>query len=78
MLEYLYLLQTWYRDEMIYAATRDATAVWNKDQLERLAVAKAGRPDEKLRAIETARVYLDRFVNEERVFRDLFLTLAAS
>lgn len=77
MLEYLYLLQTWYRDEMIYSATRDTSGVWNKDQLDRLKSAKAEHPVEKLRAIETARVYLDRFVNEERVFRDLFLTLAS-
>jgi len=77
MLEYLYLLQTWYRDEMIYAATRNASAVWNKDQVDRLMAAKAEHPVEKLRAIEMARVYLDRFVNEERVFRDLFLTLAS-
>ncbi len=78
MLEYLYLLETWYRDEMIFGATRDKSRVWNKDQIERLESAKAGTSAEKLRAIETARMYLDRFINEERVFRDLFLTLAAS
>jgi DNA polymerase-3 subunit delta' len=78
MLEYLYLFQTWYRDEMIFAATRDKTRVWNKDQTKRLESAEGAKPDEKLRAVETARMYLDRFVNEERVFRDLFLTLAAS
>ncbi len=78
MLEYLYLLETWYRDEMIFAVTRDRTRVWNKDQFERLESGEGANPSEKLQAIETARMYLDRFVNEERVFRDLFLTLAVS
>ncbi len=78
MLDYLYLLETWYRDEMVYAATQNMEWVWNRDQLERLQSARAGSPAAKVRAIETARVYLDRYINEERVFRDLFMTLAAS
>lgn len=78
MLDYLYLLETWYRDEMVYATTRDRERVWNRDHLDRLESTPAGNAVEKLRAIETARVYLDRFINEERVFRDLFMTLAAS
>ena len=30
----------------------------------------------KIGAIEKARIYLERFLNEERVFRDLFFVLA--
>ncbi|MCC6696563.1 MAG: DNA polymerase III subunit delta' [Candidatus Hydrogenedentes bacterium] len=77
MLEYLYLLQTWYRDEMVFAATRDSAKVWNKDHLKRLEAAQSPNAAAKIRAIETARMYLDRFINEERVFRDLFMALAA-
>ena len=33
-------------------------------------------PDTKLGAVEKARLYLERFLNEERVFRDLFFALA--
>jgi DNA polymerase III delta' subunit len=77
MLEYLYLLQTWYRDEMIFAATRDPGQVWNKDHMKRLESSLSANAAAKVRAIETARMYLDRFINEERVFRDLFLALAA-
>ena len=76
IMDYLYLFETWYRDEAVYCATGSALKALNRDQLERLARAKPGDYDKKLAAVEKARVYLERFLNEERVFRDLFFTLA--
>lgn len=76
ILEYLYLLETWYRDEMVYRATGNAGAVMNGDQLERLKAGTSADAPAKIAAIEKARSYLDKFINEERVFRDLFFALA--
>lgn len=81
-MEYLYLLESWYRDSLVYAATGDLSRVLNQDQ--RDLFERAGEADYarltgyagKLAAIEKARVYLERFLNEERVFRDLFFALA--
>ncbi len=76
IVEYLYLLATWYRDQWVYAETGDRTRVWNVDAIDRLASKPPTQVDAKLKAIEKCRYYLDRFIPEERVFRDLFLTLA--
>ena len=76
IMEYLYLLETWYRDELVYGTTGDAEQVLNRDQLERLRTPRDAEYDTKFAAIEKARVYLERFLNEERVFRDLFFVLS--
>ena len=76
ILEYLYLLETWYRDELVFARTGDAERVLNRDQLARLQAGVSSAPEAKIVAIEKARQCLDRFINEERVFRDLFFALA--
>ena len=76
IMEYLYLLDTWYRDELVYSTTRSDEQVLNRDQLERLREAKVADYDRKFGAIEKARIYLERFLNEERVFRDLFFMLS--
>ena len=76
ILELLHLLATWYRDAAVLGETHDREQVWNKDQLERLEREPTASIGEKIRAIEQTRVYLDRYIPEERVFRDLFLTLA--
>ncbi|MFP6598491.1 MAG: DNA polymerase III subunit delta' [Candidatus Hydrogenedentota bacterium] len=76
ILEFLYLLEMWYRDVMVYGATGDASQVLNKDQLSLLEQANTDDPQAKIGAIEKARLYLERFLNEERVFRDLFFVLA--
>lgn len=76
IVEYLYLLATWYRDELVYGQTRDAARVFNRDHLDRLEQGVSADPAAKLDAVEHARLYLDRHISEERVFRDLFLTLA--
>jgi DNA polymerase III delta' subunit len=77
ILEYLYLMETWYRDEMVYSATKDGERVWNRDQLDRFAAGTSTDPVAKIRAIEQARIYLDRNIPGDRVFRDLFFSLAA-
>jgi hypothetical protein len=77
LMEYLYLLETWYRDEMVVAATGDTKGVWNRDQDARLKARVSANAPAKVAAIEKTRYYLERFVNEERVFRDLFFALAA-
>ena len=74
--EFLYLFSTWYRDVLVYRSTGDRERVLNRDQLPMLESAPEGDYPKKLGAIEKARVYLERFLNEERVFRDLFFALA--
>ncbi|NUM56706.1 MAG: DNA polymerase III subunit delta' [Candidatus Hydrogenedentes bacterium] len=77
IVEYLYLMQTWYRDVLVADATGGTGHVWNKDSKDGLGTSRGGDPGAKIVAIEQARVNLDRFIPEERVFRDLFFALAA-
>jgi DNA polymerase-3 subunit delta' len=77
LMEYLYLLEAWYRDELVYSATGDAHRVLNRDQLERLEQGRRGDHAKKLVAIERAWVYIERNLSMDRVFRDLFFDLAA-
>jgi DNA polymerase-3 subunit delta' len=77
LLEYLYLLETWYRDLLVLERTGDRAALLNHDQADALEKASPGRAAEKIAAIEQARVYLERYISEDRIFRDLFLTLAS-
>jgi len=76
ILEVLYLFETWYRDCLIVAATGDTALAMNRDQAEALQASPDSGVPEKLAAIEKARIYLERFLTEERVFRDLFFALA--
>jgi DNA polymerase-3 subunit delta' len=77
IMEYLYLLETWYRDAMVFRATGALDHVLNRDEARRLAATPDADYGAKLGAIEQTRVYLERFLNEGRVFRDLFFVLAA-
>ena len=77
LMELLYLFETWYRDAMLMRATGETAHILNRDQMARLGKAPDGDYHRKLEAIEKTRVYLERFLNEERVFRDLFFVLAA-
>jgi DNA polymerase-3 subunit delta' len=77
LLEYLYLLETWYRDVLVLDRTGDPAALLNHDEAQALSAVSPARAAEKIGAIEQARVYLERFISEDRIFRDLFLTLAA-
>lgn len=76
ILEMLYLMETWYRDKLVLRATGDGGRVLNRDRLEELKSPNDEDLEAKLDAIEKARLYLNRFLNEERVFRDLFFVLA--
>lgn len=77
ILEYLYLLETWYRDELVVQATGDFNRAWNVDRTRQMKARISSDPAAKIAAIEQTREYLDRFIPEERVFRHLFFTLAA-
>lgn len=76
ILELLYLLEMWYRDVLVYSATGDAELVLNQDQKALLESSGGSGLEDKLAAVEKARLYLERFITEERVFRDLFFALA--
>ena len=77
LMEYLYLFKIWYRDEGVFAATRNPDRVMYRDQLDILKEGGQGDINAKLSAIETAWVYLERNLRRERVFRDLFFILAS-
>lgn len=76
ILDFLYLFETWYRDELVYRATGEAAQVLNRDHVARFREASPSDAGKKIQAIELARVYLERNIKEERVFRDLFFSLA--
>lgn len=76
ILELLYLLEMWYRDVLVYGATGDAELILNRDRVALLESPGGSGLEEKLAAVEKARLYLERFLTEERVFRDLFFALA--
>ena len=77
LMEYLYLLETWYRDVLVYMATQDVKQVLNRDQVDRLTAQGRSDVAAKVNAIEKAWVYIERNLNIDRVFRDLFFALAA-
>ncbi len=76
IIEMLYLMETWYRDKLVYRATNDQSRVLNRDHLAALESSADEDLEAKLGAIDRSRLYLERFLNEERVFRDLFFVLA--
>ncbi len=76
IMEYLYLLKTWYRDILVYRATGDARQVLNRDHADRLGKAPGDGLEAKLGAVEKAWLYVERNLNMDRVFRDLFFALA--
>ena len=76
LMEYLYLLETWYRDEWVYRATGDRDKLLNRDQAERLEAGDSEDLEAKLGAIEKAWRYIERNLSVDRVFRDLFFALA--
>lgn len=77
MMEHMYLFQSWYRDGLVYAASPLPERLLNQDQIDRLALEAPRANQAKLEAISQAWVYIERNLNMERVFRDLFLKLAA-
>ncbi len=77
LMEYLYLMQSWYRDELVYEATGQSEAVLNRDQITRLQASAGKASADRLAAIDKAWLYIERNLNIDRVFRDLFFALAA-
>lgn len=77
IMEYLYLFKTWYRDQMVLGAAGNPAHLLNRDHLGRLEAAASERIEAKLAAIDKAWRYVERNLSMERVFRDLFFTLAA-
>ena len=77
ILDYLFLWETWYRDELVYTTTRDEDRILNRDRLASFRDRVSTAPEDKVAAVEQARYFLERFINEERVFRNLFFALAA-
>ncbi len=76
IMEFLYLFETWYRDRLVHGATGGAGPVLNRDCLDRIQPSGESAAD-KIVALERARRYLDKYISEDRVFRDLFFSLAA-
>lgn len=76
IMEQLYLLETWYRDEMVLSVTGDRTRLLNRDRADRLAAKRSREPEAKIAAIESTRVLFERHISDERVFRELFFALA--
>ncbi len=76
IMEHLYLIGTWYRDILVYSAAGDVSHVLNRDHQALLTTTGIDRAAACIAAVEKTRVYLERFLNEERVFRDLFFALA--
>ncbi len=77
LMEYLYLFNTLCRDEMVYAVTGDIHHVFNREMVGHRAAANMDSHVKKLKAIEESWLYIERNLNKDRVFRDLFFILAA-
>ncbi len=77
LMEYLYLLETWYRDALVFEATRDPIQILNRDRAEKLAESTGKDHARHIAAIEKAWRYVERNLNMDRVFRDLFFTLSS-
>jgi DNA polymerase III subunit delta' len=75
-LEYLYLWESWFRDQMVLQATGDPGLLLNRDQAERIAAQTSGNLAGKIAAIEETRRLMERHISDDRLFRDLFLTMA--
>lgn len=76
IMEYMYLLAAWYRDVMVLETTGDESRVLNRDHTDDLRRSGAGDGSARIAAIEKAWLYIERNLNMERVFRDLFFALA--
>jgi len=75
LMEYLYLMLAWCRDEWVYRAAGGMPCVLNRDQEARLAKGAANAGPARLEAIDKAWLYIERNLSVERVFRDLFFKL---
>jgi DNA polymerase III delta' subunit len=77
--EYLRLFDSWYRDELVKTAAVDASLIFNRDQIAGLQEAVLPHKQaSKLAAINEAAMYIERNMQSQRVFRDLFFELSRS
>jgi DNA polymerase-3 subunit delta' len=76
LMEYLYLLETWYRDVAVCRLLGEDGPILNRDKLAELRAAPDIVLDDKIAAIQKACLYIERFIREDRVFRVLFFALA--
>lgn len=76
LMDCLFLFETWFRDQLVLEITGEDDRVLNRDQVDRLRANTGSDLLKKIEAINRTRTYLERFLNEERVFRDLFFVLA--
>lgn len=78
LFEYLVLFDAWYRDELVYALSRDTQLIYNRDYLTKLKTEiDAEKHAAKIRALVDAWKYIERNLKPARIFRDLFFTLAS-
>jgi len=80
LLSYLDLLRVLYRDVVVFAETGRDERLWNADSVQAVAqlAERQGRADiqQKVDAVGRAQMLLEHNVNEERVFKELFFSLA--
>ncbi len=76
LMEYMYLMLTWRRDQWVYRETGDMRRVMNCDQEARLKQRAAAFKEPRLEAIDKAWLHIERNIGMDRVFRDLFFQLA--
>lgn len=77
--EYLHLFDSWYRDELVKTVDGNDTLIFNRDQTGTLKEdVSPERQALKLAAINEAAMYIERNMQSQRVFRDLFFELSRS
>ena len=77
VMEYLRLMQTWYRDELVLGATGDTAQVLNADLATSMRPGPGAGALERITAIDKAWLYIERNLRKDKVYRDLFFTLAS-
>lgn len=79
MIEHLVLFDAWYRDELVHSVTEDTRFTHNLDSTHMLGKrVNADVCAAKLQAITDAWKYIERNMNKQRIFRDLFFVLAGT
>ncbi|HDP35335.1 MAG TPA: DNA polymerase III subunit delta' [Candidatus Hydrogenedentes bacterium] len=78
LFEYLVLFDAWYRDELVFGVSRDTQLVYNRDYLQKFKTdINVDKHAAKLDGIRETWKYIERNLNSQRVFRDLFFLLAS-
>ncbi|NLO32842.1 MAG: DNA polymerase III subunit delta' [Candidatus Hydrogenedentes bacterium] len=78
MIEHLVLFDAWYRDELVHSVVPDAPFIHYLGQTSHFSKEVcAHRCAVRLKAISEAWMYIERNLNKQRIFRDLFFVLSA-